>query len=527
MTTLSPFKFRWLACLAVIAPLLVGARSGYAQATSCTTLISNLDLAIRECSEINRNWVCYGSLMAEANPVKYRFFQTRDRRPFAVLEQIETKDKNGVVLMNLQLDADFAPVTVILFGAMALQTGDQTNRSLIVTVKEGQLLCDATPPGIVVHTDEGEVGMVTINGVDIKLASTAYITFQPNGVMEISNIEGDVWVTIAGVARSLTPGQAINVAFVNGTPQLSEDIVDSPYFASTAAHWLGERGLARVQDSNAEERLACTSQLTFGAVITDTNRDPGQECLYRFCANRGDAVTVDMQALDSTLDPWLDLRGPGGSLVSFNNDVDGGDHNSLICNRVLPLTSCDYTIVARSDHNESAGLFQLKLDKRTSCVQPELRCEVVARTGSPLYANPDARSNAIDDLPQGSQLHPIERTADGAWALVQVGDTGQTGWVQQRPETVECEDDRSLPAPPVTGPAPTITPLVALPKPTDEPSTPNDPRELPTDTPTATPVPPDPPTDTPTATSTNSTPPDTPTPTYTPTPLKEGPIAVP
>lgn len=453
-------------CLLLLTNLLIETQAGYAQ-TNCNAVIDNLDAAINECSEINRNWVCYGSIQADAMPVKYRFFQTRDRRPFSVLEEINMLDPTGVVFMNLQFEDKIAPVVVVAFGNVNLKTDKEKHKTMTLGVSDtGELLCESTPSGMVVHTDTGETGLVTVNGVDIELASTAFITFQPGGIMEIANLEGHVTITIGGVSRSLEVGQQVQISITGGLPQFVGDPAPSAYGTSSVLNWLVSSGLIRVHNSNAVEAMACTGQLTYGDAISTQNSDPGQECLYQFCGKRGDVVTVDMKNFDGSLNPWLDLRGPGGWLVSYNDDLSRADNNSQICNRVLPLTSCDYTIIARTAHNETAGPFQLSLNRRTDCVQPELRCEVVKPSGTTLYDGPGTNFNEIGELTQRTQLQPIERTADGSWALVQVGDTQQTGWVNQVPDAVECEDDHDLPGPvDISTVTPTPTPTSPPPPP--------------------------------------------------------------
>jgi hypothetical protein len=421
--------------------LLNGSVPAYAQPTNCSAVIANLNQATVECSEINNNWVCYGSTLAEAAPPKYRFYDIRDRREFAVLQELKTVDQNGVVLMNLVV-AGKAPMKFILFGAVDVQSVDQS-QGVFTLENNGQLLCPATLSGIVVQTARGTTGVVTINGVDIELGSTAYITVQPDGRMVIVNIEGRVKVNIAGVTQALQVGQQSLIAFTDGQPSFVGQPTASPFFASPVVQWLATSGLPRVHNTN-ETELRCVGEINFGQTITTRNVDPGQECLYKFCAKAGEAVTVQMDALDPSLTPWVDLRGPGGGLVSFNDDINNADLDSLICNRVMPLTSCDYTIVARSSRNDSAGQFTLSLDRRTDCLQPMLRCDVVSPGGTELREGPGFDFAPIQHLPNHTHLHPLERSVDGAWTHVQVLEEGQQGWVDESSGVLECEDDSGL-----------------------------------------------------------------------------------
>lgn len=85
----------------------------------------------------------------------------------------------------------------------------------------------------------------------------------------------------------------------------------------------------------------------------------GDRCEYSFTGQAGDLVTIAMEALDSQLDPWLDLIDPQGNVEAFDDDA-GGEHNSLI--RVHELQrSGTYTILARAYQDSSAGLYRLTL----------------------------------------------------------------------------------------------------------------------------------------------------------------------
>lgn len=432
----------------------------YAQVTACTGVIQDLDRALTSCSEINDNWVCYGNKLADAAPLKYRFKNTRDRRPLSVLETVNTLNKKGVVVMNLLVAGQQVPITAMLFGPVKATSGAQSSPPLFTLQVDnsGGLLCDVTPPGMVVRTETGKRAVVKVNGVEIELGSTVFITVRPNGSMIFVNIEGHVTITVNGVAQLLPVGQQIDVPFAGDQPVSASAPVPSAFAASPALRWLASAdGLARVHNSNTTTQ-ACIGKLNFGETITTTNIDPGQECLYNFCANAGDTITVDMNAQTPGLNPWLDLRAPDGSLLSFNDDLGNGNPDSQICNRVLPFTSCNYTIVARTAHNRSAGAFKLGLSNQTACVPPPLRCEVVAPDGVNLRHGPGLQYERVAGLAYGTQLQPVERTSDGAWALVQVNATEQRGWVNQDPSLVECEDDSALAASqPWVAPAPRST----------------------------------------------------------------------
>lgn len=85
----------------------------------------------------------------------------------------------------------------------------------------------------------------------------------------------------------------------------------------------------------------------------------GAACRYRFAGEAGGSVTIKMTKNSAMLDPWLDLLDPAGRIV-VSDDDSAGDSNSLISNYRLSVTG-DYTIVAKSYNNASAGNFTLQL----------------------------------------------------------------------------------------------------------------------------------------------------------------------
>lgn len=85
----------------------------------------------------------------------------------------------------------------------------------------------------------------------------------------------------------------------------------------------------------------------------------GTSCAYIFAGTSGDTISIKMIATSSTLDPWLDLKDPGGYIVATDDD-SAGDHNSLIANYQL-RRSGTFTIIARAYDNASMGDFEVEL----------------------------------------------------------------------------------------------------------------------------------------------------------------------
>ena len=436
--------------------LTYGAAPTYAQDTNCNKTIRSLQAAISECSDINNNWACYGYPAALASPPDLRFQRPRDRLPISELETVNT-DAQGAVFMYLFVEGQAAPMAVIAFGGVNLVPVGDSNYTL--DIADPSFLCQNSPPGIAVRTETGESGSITINGVTIDLKSTAFITMQADGSMVVVNMEGSVNVSIPelGVSLELPVGYQVAIVMENGAPVAVGEPVPSPIYASAVLKWLTFDGLPNVHNSDLTD-LACVGTIAFGETVVTQNSNAGQECLYRFCAKAGDVASIQMNGVDASLDPWLDLRLPSGELWSTNNDLDETDSDSIVCNRGLPVTSCDYTIVARPYRNASYGQFALNLAQYTACEPPKPRCEVVAR-GLNLRSGPGIGYPRIDVLVQDTQLQPLESPQDKAWVQVRVLHSGAEGWVSTDGRFLACEPPAVVAASPPLPISPTPKPV--------------------------------------------------------------------
>ena len=408
---------------------------------TCNQLIAGLADAIRECQDMNSNWACYGKVDASVFPEEYRFQALRDRRPLEVLQSIDIFDQ-GSVLMNLDIAGQAAPIQAILFGPVSLDAAAPGSHEFVMQIDNQNLLCSDTPPGMVIRTQSGQAGHIKLNGVDFELHSAAFVTIDGRGLMTVVNLEGNVTLTVGGVSQAIPVGQQTEIESANGQLRFTGDPTPSTYAGSALLQWLinDAAGLRNLQNTNKEEtELACAGAIAFGETVADRTVNPGHECLFQFCGKAGEAVTVDMQAVDPGLDPWVDLRLPDKNLLAFNNDIDEQNDNSLLCNVQLPVTSCDYTIVARSQRNRTAGAFRLTLDRQSACTAPAPRCEVVSRFGAFLYQGPGTEFQRLQKLDPEAHMQPQRFNDDGSWIEVRVAGTTRTGWVKNDPNRVQCE----------------------------------------------------------------------------------------
>jgi hypothetical protein len=462
-TIMLKFCYR-VGCLLLTMTLLPyhGSILLYAQDDCDTFIEQHLKPALARCSELNTDWACYGDQQISASPPERRFRRPKDREMLSYLTTIDTLNETGAAVMRLHLRPDQDPVTVLLYGNARLTPAGANVFSL--QIEDTGFICASTPPGMIARTASGQRGRITVNGADIALESVVFITVQRDGVMVIANIEGQVTVTVGGIQQSLPPGQQVQIAQVNGSPVFVGLPAPSPYIDSAVIQWLASdgEGLRRVTDPNTDHNPVippCGGPLAFGETISAQNFTSGQECLYTFCVNEGEPVTINLEAVDGMLDPWIDLRGPDGAVLKFSNDISEDNVDSLICNRVLPASGC-YTIVARPDRNNSIGKFNLTLNRQTACTPPVPRCEVAADIALNLRTGPGTSFPPVQVLPPETRLQPQASSADNRWVRVQVVGTTQEGWVSANPQFLTCEEPIGTLTPtwtPALTPTPTAT----------------------------------------------------------------------
>ena len=198
----------WFALLLLcIAPAIA------AQPGSCPALVDDLLAQLDSiCADVGRNEICYGNTQLEAVPFadveNFTFETVGDIEGVSRLQTLdlspldEETSEWGVVLMRLQADLpDTIPgqnVTFIAFGDVELTNAvtdlEAANpmQAFYLSTGIGAVDCEDVPTdGLLVQTPEG-AGQVTfsVNGVDVSIGSTAYLQAQPEGVMQISLLEG-------------------------------------------------------------------------------------------------------------------------------------------------------------------------------------------------------------------------------------------------------------------------------------------------------------------------------------------------
>lgn len=73
--------------------------------------------------------------------------------------------------------------------------------------------CENAPQGMLIQAPDNVVANVLVNGVELRVGSTASVTFEDDGsAMWLGNIEGEVAVTFNGFTHSPQPGEGVAVS---------------------------------------------------------------------------------------------------------------------------------------------------------------------------------------------------------------------------------------------------------------------------------------------------------------------------
>lgn len=187
-----------------------------------TTALSAVESA---CSGTQRNQVCYGSRLVEAEfkpQVTGTFSKVGDIIDLLSLKLIRTAPLDeasqtwGVAMVKAQANIpDTLPgqnVTFLLYGGAALDNVSPDMRAVIVRTNVTGVTCaDAPTAAVMIQSPNGAQAALNINGADVTLGSTIYVTAEQNAEMNIATIEGSAIVQASGVTQIVNPGAQVSL----------------------------------------------------------------------------------------------------------------------------------------------------------------------------------------------------------------------------------------------------------------------------------------------------------------------------
>lgn len=216
------------AVLVMLAPARVTQAQEIPGGLTCEQLV-NLAISTvgASCDGLGRNQACYGNRTIEAEfrpDANVRFSTAGDVVDLLAISRLRTTAFNsaqlswGIALMKAQANLpDALPgqnVTFLLFGDATLENPTPNMRAVTLTTGlGGDVACENTPPSaLVIQAPQGSQVSMNINGADVIIGSTAWLTtVNDNTSMHIATIEGVVIVSAFDEIRVITPGARIGM----------------------------------------------------------------------------------------------------------------------------------------------------------------------------------------------------------------------------------------------------------------------------------------------------------------------------
>lgn len=162
--------------LAVAALVGLAARPAHAQTGTCSTLINRLNRSLTGlCQGITSGAACYGvdNITPSFRQGQQATFSAPGNKAAISAFQSLRTNRNGAAL--LVSGAGSGRVKIILFGGSNTTPSASSQGSVFtLTTNNNTPVCQRTPSGMMLQTS-GEPGSITVNGVRIDLASTAYV----------------------------------------------------------------------------------------------------------------------------------------------------------------------------------------------------------------------------------------------------------------------------------------------------------------------------------------------------------------
>lgn len=177
------------------------------------------------CNEVGRNQACYGNTLVEVDfrpDFSVVFQESGDVVDLASVQRISTSPFDevnriwGIAFLKAQVNLpDALPgqnVTFLLFGDTEVDNPSPEMQA--VTVKThitGTECVDAPPSAVLVQSPSEQPVTLQINGADVTLGSTAFITAEGNREMVFAILEGSGVIEADGVQQLVVPGAQVRV----------------------------------------------------------------------------------------------------------------------------------------------------------------------------------------------------------------------------------------------------------------------------------------------------------------------------
>lgn len=273
------------------------------------------------CDTLGRNQACYGNtrVSVDLKPnIKSPFTKSGDiidllsiQRLFTSPLNMETKEWGIAVLKaqaNLPASLPGQNVTFLLFGDARVDNPTPDMTAVTISTGIGQTECEEAPQSaVMIQSPEGSQVAMNINGTDVTLGSTAYITTNPETQrMTFAVLEGTGVVSAFGETRVVLPGFKTGVQLGGGPDGLQASgppNEPAPYDFANIQHapvQLLDRQVP-IPPAGGEGGVVPTATSTVVSTPPPTQAaacTPRADWQFRYVIQRGDNLSIIAQRLN-------------------------------------------------------------------------------------------------------------------------------------------------------------------------------------------------------------------------------------
>jgi hypothetical protein len=223
---------------------------------------------------------------------------------------METKEWGIAVLKaqaNLPATLPGQNVTFLLFGDVTLDNPTSDMLAVTISTGIGQPDCEEAPQSaVMIQSPEGSQVAMNINGADVTLGSTAYVTTNPETQrMTFAVLEGTGVVSAFGVSQVVIPGMKTGVQLgggPNGLLASGPPNEPAPYDFANIQHapvQLLDRQIVVPPAGGADGTPATSLPVTpTPSPVTTTACTPRADWQFRYVIQRGDNLSIIAQRLN-------------------------------------------------------------------------------------------------------------------------------------------------------------------------------------------------------------------------------------
>lgn len=265
---------------------------------SCPAIVTETILDLQEvCSDTGRNQLCYvnNQIVLETSADNVDFALPGDILDIELVDTIQTivdsdDEAYGIALMLVQANVpDSLPgqnVTFLLFGDTQVTHSDTESaytamQAIYFSTGIGQLNCNDVPQsGLLIQTPEFDEPIeLIINGAEISLSSTAFITAELDSEMTIYIVEGEGIVSAENESVVVPEGASTTLALDENLNAMSTPSNPEPYTEDNVVHLPIEEDLIAEPATREDIAVANVHVGTFSACWTSIDTDGSSQSL--------------------------------------------------------------------------------------------------------------------------------------------------------------------------------------------------------------------------------------------------------